>query len=99
MASLWGPLCTLTQESLAHHSGAQEPPDQPQHSPVPDSIAKSPHQAILTDRVEELLQVYIHHVRVPVRNIPARPAQCLMGTPSGTKAVAVIRERRLVARL
>ena len=63
---------------------------------IADPFGQPPHQHVVVDPVEELLQVEVHHPASPARHVLPRRLQRLVRALAGAKPVARRRERRLV---
>jgi hypothetical protein len=77
---------------VRHGTGSEIAPDEPEHPSVRDPLRQLPHQHIVVDPVEKLLQVHIHHPAPARLDVSLRLTHCLMRTPPRPKTVAVFRE-------
>src|SRR5262249_24083446 len=76
-----------------HHARGQEAADQLQEALVSNPLGNEPHQDVVVDPVEELLQVDVHHHGVPGRDIRLRPLHRLMCRVLRSEAEARLGER------
>ena len=81
------PLLQAVQDALL-----EERLDQAQHAPVRHLLAHQGHQAVMRDRVEVAFQIGIDDVRVARLEQLVHSTQRVFTSPSGAKAVAVLRE-------
>jgi len=79
-----------------HDSRLQIAADYHEHPVIADASCESPHQYIVIDAVEELLQIHVHHPPASFLNIPLRGTNCSMRVPSRSKTVAVPGEAPVV---
>ena len=64
-AALRRPLVPLHHHPVRHDAGLEVAADESQHPLVRDPSRQLPHQHVVVDPVEELLQVHVHHHRRP----------------------------------
>jgi site-specific DNA recombinase len=93
------PLIPLHHHPIAHDSGVQVRPDQPQHCGVLDALPEPVHQDVVVDPVEELLQVHVHHDPPSRLHVRLRGQNRIVRSPSGPEAVAVLAEGGIEQRL
>src|SRR5262249_54564654 len=75
------------------HTRGQEAADKLQETLVSHPLRNKPHQDVVVHPVEELLQVYIHHIAMPGRDVLLRPLHGLMRRAPRPKAEARLGER------
>src|SRR5450759_4541742 len=78
-SSLRSSFHTGTNQSVLHHPGIQERPDEFQQPLVFDSLCDLPPQFVVIDSIEEFLQVEIHHPAVSFGDVLLRLSYRLMG--------------------
>src|ERR1019366_1259016 len=93
--SLGSALHAWAHQSILHHPGIQECPNEFQQPLVFDPFGDLPHQLVVIDSIKELLQVEINHPAVAFSDVLLRLGCRLMGWPSRSKPVAVVGERRV----
>src|SRR5437016_3075723 len=93
--SLWSAFHAWADQSVLHHPSIQQCPDEFQQPFVLDSFCDLPHQFVVIDSIEKLLQVEINHPAVAFCDVLLCLGHCLMRGSSRSKAVAVIGERRV----
>ena len=75
-------------QPVRQHARSQKAADQLQDALVSHPLGHQPHQDVVVDPVEELLQVDIHHDAVPGRDVRLRPRHRLMRRAPRPEAVA-----------
>ena len=80
-------------QPIRQHARGQKAADQLQDALVGHPLGHQPHQDVVVDPIEELLQVDIHHDVVAGRNVRLRPLHRLMRRAPRPKAEARLGER------
>src|SRR5271157_1267358 len=78
-ASLGSAFHAWADQSVLHHPGIQECPNEFQQPLVFDSLGDLPHQLVVMDSIKELLQVEINHPAVAFCDVLLRLGYRLMG--------------------
>jgi site-specific DNA recombinase len=98
-----GPPCGVpfrrTDQTSFEHTRGQKTADQLQDALVSDPLGNEPHQDVVIDPVEELLQVDIYNDGVTGRDIGLRLLHRLMRRAPRPKAKAHLGERSVPVRL
>ena len=82
-----------TDQSVLHHPGVQERPNEFQQPFVSDPFRDLTHQFVVIDSIEKFLQIQIHHPAVSRGDILLRLRYGLMRGPARTKTKTAIGER------
>ena len=85
-----GPFHTWADQSILHHPGVQERPDEFQQPFVFDTLGDLCHQFVVINSIEKLLQIEINHPAVAFGNVPLCLRYSLMRRSSRSKTVTVI---------
>src|ERR1700734_1539335 len=91
-----GPPCGVpssTDQTVFHHPGVEERPDEFKHTLIGLPRGDARHQAVVIDSVEKLFEIEIDHDVVAVGDVTLRLSPCLMGGAPRSKAVTVLGER------
>src|SRR5712692_7247613 len=91
--SLWSAFHAWADQSVLHHPGIQECPDEFQQPLVLDSFGNLTHQFVVIDSIEKFLQIKINAPAVAFGDILLRPCHCLMSRPSRPEPVTVLGKR------
>ena len=94
-AALRRALIHRTDQTVFHHPGVEERPDEFEHTLIGHSRGDARHQAVVIDSVEKLFEIEIDHDVVAVGDVTLRLSHCLMGGAPRSKAVAVLGKRRV----
>src|SRR5882757_933703 len=81
-------------QSVLHHPGIEECPDELQQPLVLDAFGDLAHQFVMIDSIEEFFQIEIDHPSVTLRNVLLRLGHSLMRRPTRSEPVAVLGECR-----
>src|SRR5258708_28757712 len=73
---LRSPVHAWTDQPVLHHPGVQERPNELSQPLVLDTFCDLPHQFVVIDSIEELLQVEIDHPTVTLREVLLRLGYC-----------------------
>ena len=82
-------------QSILHHPGIEERPDELQQPLVLDALGDLAHQFVVIDSIEELFQIEINHPAVACSDILLRLSHGLMRRPTRSEPIAVLGERRI----
>src|SRR6202521_5006720 len=77
-------------QSVLHHPGIQECPDELQQPLVPDAFGNLAHQFAMIDSIEEFFQIEVDHPSVTLRDILLRLSHGVMRRSTRSKPVAVL---------
>src|SRR5271155_3464299 len=82
-------------QSVLHHSGIQEVPDEFQQPLVLDALRNLAHQFVVIDSIEEFIQIEVDHPSVALRNVLLRLSHGMMRRPTRSEPIAVLGKRRV----
>src|SRR6201997_5866484 len=82
-------------QSVLHHPGIEECPDELQQPLVLDAFGNLAHQFVMIDSIEEFFQIEINHPSVALRDILLRLSPGLMRRPTRSEPIAVFGECRI----
>src|SRR6185312_10005854 len=82
-------------QSVLHHPGIEECPDELQQPLVLDALGDLAHQFVVIDSIKELFQIEIDHPSVTLRDVLLRLSHSVMRRSTRSKPVAVLGERRV----
>src|SRR5215475_4836927 len=82
-------------QSILHHPGIEERPDELQQPLVLDALGNLTHQFVMIDPIEEFFQIEIDHPAVACSDILLRLSHGLMRRPTRSEPIAVLGERRI----
>src|SRR4029077_4613824 len=98
-SSLWNALVGAYHHAIGqHHLGFEHPAYQYDQRLVVHALCKPRHEPLVANSVEEILQIQVHHVLVPVLQILFRFGNRRLAASSRSETVATRMERRLVHR-
>jgi site-specific DNA recombinase len=92
---LRSPFHARADQSVLHHPGIQECPDELQQPLVLDAFGDLAHQFVMIDSIEELFQIKINHPAVACSNILLRLSHRMMCGSTRSKPIAVLGKRRV----
>ena len=90
---LWSSFHAWVDQSILHHPGVKERPDELPQPLVFDPFGDLPHQFVVIDSIEKFLQIKIHAPAVACGDILLRLCPCLMSRPPRPEPIAVIGKR------
>jgi Sulfatase-modifying factor enzyme 1 len=82
-------------QSVLHHPGIQECPDELQQPLVLDALGNLAHQFVVIDSIKEFFQIEIDHPSVALRDVLLRLSHGMMRRPTRSEPIAVLGERRI----
>src|SRR6185312_6142820 len=82
-------------QSVLHHPGIEQCPDELQQPLVLDALGDLAHQFVVIDSIKELFQIEIDHPSVTLRDVLLRLSHSVMRRSTRSKPVAVLGERRV----
>src|SRR5258705_553966 len=82
-------------QSVLHHPGIEECPDELQQPLVLDALGDLAHQFVVIDSIKELFQIEIDHPSVALRDVLLRLSHSVMRRSTRSKPVAVLGKRRV----
>src|SRR4029077_12048600 len=82
-------------QSVLHHPGIQECPDELQQPLVLDPFGNLAHQFVMIDSIEEFFQIEVDHPSVALRNVLLRLSHGVMRRPTRSEPLAILGERRI----
>ncbi|SVB53307.1 uncharacterized protein METZ01_LOCUS206161, partial [marine metagenome] len=85
----------LSSEVITRSPARLDSPDQSHHLLVLHPACHSCHQHVVVHPVEETLQIQIHHPIIPGQDVFLGALYRLMRAAFRTKAIAVVRKRRV----
>src|SRR5271155_3249565 len=80
---------TRADQSVLHHPGIQEGPDELKQPLVLDALGNLAHQFVVIDSIEEFFQIEVDHQSVALRNVLLRLSHGLMRRPPRSEPIAV----------
>src|SRR6202040_1371090 len=84
-----------TDQSVLHHPGIEECPDELQQPLVLDALGDLAHQFVVIDSIEEFFQIEVDHPSVALRDVLLRLSHGMMRRPTRSEPIAVLGERRI----
>jgi hypothetical protein len=92
-SSLRSPFHARADQSVLHHPGIQECPEEFQQPLVFDAFGDLAHQFVMIDPIEKFFQIEVTHPSVALRNVLLRLGHGVMRRSTRSKPVAALGKR------